>query len=183
MPRLILLLFLLTLPQHNVMAQSSSYPEQWDSDLTQVLQHNHLEKVGSSIFTFLFWDLYESQLFTTSGHYPVQAPDEKLLYEINYFKAISAKDLVEKSVEQWQHLQVPASRYEPYLAKLERIWPDIQPGDKLTMVMSQQNSAFYYNQRLVGVIGSDTFGPLFLDIWLSENTSQPDLRASLLGRN
>ena len=62
MLRLILLLFLFTLPQHNVMAQSSSYPEQWDSDLTKVLQNNHLEKVGSSIFTFLFWLFIEYDL-------------------------------------------------------------------------------------------------------------------------
>ena len=47
--------------------------------------------------------------------------------------------------------------------------------------MSHQKSAFYFNDNLVGSIEDPMFGPLFVDIWLSEKTSEPKLRQQLLG--
>jgi len=173
---------LLLCTQNSVSAALHVNTEQWDRDLSHLREQSHIKEVGSATFTFLFWDIYSSKLFTTSGVFPLQSENDKLLYEIEYFKAISAKNLVDKTVEQWQHLGYEASRYTPYLNKLQRIWPDIKPGDKLTFVMNNMNSAFYYNKRLVGVIGNMEFGPLFLDIWLSEKTSEPELRQALLGR-
>jgi len=182
MRKLILTLILLTFNQSSVLANKQITAEQWDLELSETLEKNAFKPLGNTVFSFLFWDLYKSELLTTSKQYPLQSDQDKLLYEIEYFKAISAKSLVEKTVEQWQHLGFKPSRYEPYLSKLQRIWPDIQPGDKLTFVMSNANSAFYYNKRLVGVMGDIEFGPLFLDIWLSEKTSEPKLRKELLGR-
>ena len=154
----------------------------WDVELSEVLKKDAFKPIGNTVFSFLFWDLYKSELFTISKQYPLQSKDDKLLYEIEYFKAISSQDLVEKTIEQWQHLGFSASRYDVYLNELLRIWPDINPGDKLVFMMNNHTSAFYYNGRLVGVIEDEKFGSLFLDIWLSENTSEPELRKELLGR-
>lgn len=182
MRKFILALILVTFNQSSALANKQIVAEQWALELSETLEKNAFKPIGNTVFSFLFWDLYKSKLLTTSKQFPLQSEDDKLLYEIEYFKAISAKSLVEKTVEQWQHLGYEASRYEPYLNKLQRIWPDINPGDKLTFVMNNSNSAFYHNKRLVGVMGDIEFGPLFLDIWLSEKTSEPELRKELLGR-
>jgi hypothetical protein len=49
--------------------------------------------------------------------------------------------------------------------------------------VNNNKSFFYYNNELIGEIGQQEFSQLFLDIWLSENTSEPDLRRELLGVN
>jgi len=180
MSKVILLLVFFILPLHHGAAQTKPVA-QWNNTLSQVLEQNPFQQVGKSVFSFLLWDIYESQLATTTGSYPVEMPNQKVLFEIHYFKAISAQDLVQKTVEQWQHLNITSTRYSPYLAELERIWPNIKENDTLTLVMSELSSAFYYNNNLVGVIESNTFGPLFLAIWLSEDTSEPGLRSQLLG--
>ena len=155
MRKFLLVFILFTTAQTNSFANNQIVAEQWDLELSKTLEKNAFKPIGNTVFSFLFWDLYKSKLLTTSNQFPLQSDDDKLLYEIEYLKAISAESLVEKTVEQWQHLGYLPSRYEPYLNKLQRIWPDINPGDKLTFVMSNTNSAFYHNKRLVGVMGDD----------------------------
>ena len=94
---------------------------------------------------------------------------------------ITNEDLLSRTVEQWQHLAVDKTLYQPYEAPLLSIWPNITEGDKLLLWNKQGRSEFYYNNRFVGAIEDAYFGELFLSIWLSEQTSQPDLRAQLLG--
>lgn len=153
----------------------------WETNLNKALVQDAFKPIGHAVFSFLFWDLYKSKLLTTSGEFPLQLANEKLLYEIEYFKSISGESLVEKTVEQWQHLGYSTKDYQPYLVTLKRIWPDIKAGDTLTLVMNDANSAFYHNKIFVGAIDNAEFGPLFLDIWLSKKTSEPALRRSLLG--
>jgi hypothetical protein len=66
---------------------------------------------------------------------------------------------------------------------LEKIWPDIKEGDSLSLYVSNNKSTFYFNNDLIGEIEQQEFSQLFLDIWLSKNTSEPKLRLELLGIN
>jgi hypothetical protein len=175
-----LLLLLVNLP--NALASNNSTVNEWEKNLDLLFTEELFKPVGSSLFTYFIWDIYQSKLLTTSAQYPVQYISDSVLYEIKYFKPISATKLVEKTAEQWQHLGYSATRYEGYLSTLKIMWPDIKPNDTLTLVIKNQKSAFYYNKKLIGVIASKDFGVMFLDIWLSENTSEPELRLALLGR-
>lgn len=140
-------------------------------------------KVGSSKFTFLFWDIYHSTLYTKSGFYLPKKPPTELIFEIEYLKDISATELVERTIEQWQHLGYSQDQYNQFIPKLKDIWPDIYAGDKLALLVVDNKSTFYFNNFKVGVIEQTEFSQLFLAIWLSDNTSEPELRAELLGGN
>lgn len=137
--------------------------------------------VGETTFSVLFWDIYKSKLLTTSGKYPVEINKDKLLFDINYLTNITSKDLIENTVEQWQHLGVAPEIYQAYLPELKALWPDIKDGDSLSLLIDQGRSVFYFNKQYIGVINEPEFGQIFLAIWLSENTSQPSLRQELLG--
>ena len=163
----------------NVMATEFSTPNK----LEMVLKNNLYIPIGETTFSILFWDLYNSKLKTTSGKYPIENDNDKLIYQINYLADISSKDLIMRTVDQWQHLGVEPERYEIYLGLLENIWPDIKDGDTLSLYVSNNKSAFYFNNNFIGEINRSDFSQLFLDIWLSENTSEPDLRRELLGVN
>ncbi|TEW55265.1 hypothetical protein E2R68_05785 [Psychromonas sp. RZ22] len=165
-----------------IISVASTAHAEWHKQLN-FEQETNFKNVGSTTYSIFIWDLYNSKLLTTSGAYPMQSEDAKLLYEIEYLKDVSSKDLVNHTVKQWQHLDINRSEYEHYLPRLASIWPNIKAGDRLTLVMNKSSSAFYYNSDMVGVIDKPEFGPLFLDIWLSENTSEPKLREELLGIN
>ena len=141
------------------------------------------KEVGKAKFSVLFWDIYNSALYTKSGSYLHQNSAESLLFKIDYLKDITTEDLIERTVQQWQHLEVPESTYTPYISKLKAIWPNISAGDSLTLLVDNGKSVFYFNNEKIGAITAQEFSRLFLDIWLSPATSQAKLRSQLLGGN
>jgi hypothetical protein len=130
----------------------------------------------------LFWDIYTSQLFTTSGEYPLRDNNDHLLFDINYLTGIESEDLIKRTIEQWQHLGILKDKYQVYLPMLKDMWPDIREGDNLSILIEQDRSVFYFNKQYLGVIDDAEFGEMFLAIWLSEKTSQPSLRSELLSK-
>ena len=151
------------------------------NNLTKILNNYNFKVVGQATLSVLFWDIYKSTLLTTSGIYPINSNDEKILYKINYLKNISSNELIKHTKEQWQHLDVPINTYQPFITSLKSIWPDVTKGDTLSLLIHNQQSSFYFNEHYIGSINSPEFGQLFIDIWLANNTSQPTLRAQLLG--
>ena len=139
---------------------------------------SELHPIGKATFTVLFFDIYHASLYSTSKQY--DDCQSQCLFEINYLKGISAEGLIEKTVEQWQHLSYPEYEYQHYLEVLTKLWPDIESGDTLSMWVNNQISYFYFNDKYLGKVEATKFADKFLSIWLSPNTSQPGLRKKLL---
>lgn len=151
-------------------------------NLDDFLSQHNLQEVGKARFSVLFWDIYDSKLLTSSGSYKEKFPAEQtILFEINYLRDISKSDLIDKTIDQWQHINVSEDQYARYIPLLENIWPNIKAGDKLALLIQNQTSQFFYNNQLIGNVDVDNFHQHFINIWLSPNTSQPKLRKSLLG--
>jgi hypothetical protein len=156
-----------------------------DFNQHMAINYEQLEfkEVGRAKFSVLFWDIYNSTLYTHSGSYLHELPPKLFMFKVEYLKDISTDDLLERTIDQWQHLDIPESQYTPYISQLKNIWPNITAGDSLTMLVENNKSIFYFNNVKVGVISEQGFSKLFLDIWLSSQTSQPKLRAQLLKGN
>lgn len=149
--------------------------------LHDLISPEQLMMVGEAKFSFIFWDVYTSQLSTSSGQYSANSKDDIVLYEINYLMNITSKDLIQNTIEQWQHLGLQEVTYSTYVEQLKYLWPDIKKGDSLSLLVNKNESLFFLNKAFIGLIDKPEFGPVFLDIWLSEKTSQPELRSHLLG--
>jgi hypothetical protein len=64
------------------------------------------------------------------------------------------------------------------------MWPDVREDDVLALEMSASGrSTFLLNGKPLGSIDDPEFGPSFLAIWLSPDTSRPELRRLLIGMN
>jgi hypothetical protein len=148
--------------------------------LPEELETLAFNKVGSAQFSVLFWDIYNSHLFTKSGRYEENS-DQDVIFKIEYLKDITAKELIKRTVEQWQHLKYKKSDYEAFIPRLKSLWPNISAGDSLTLYRNNQSTEFYFNNMNIGVIDNEEFYKLFLAIWLSPDTSEPELRQSLIG--
>jgi len=163
--------------------KKGAYKNQTKKEINSQLNKNHFKRVGTANFSVLFWDIYQSTLLTTSGKYPLSNKQEQLLFEINYLKDISSDELVKRTEQQWRHIGIPVGSYQAFIPKIKQLWPDIKKGDTLSLVIKNQQSAFYFNQKYIGSITEPTFGQHFIDIWLASNTSQPKLREQLLGNS
>jgi hypothetical protein len=125
-----------------------------------------MQIVGQAKFSFLFWDIYDSALYTNSGQF--EGTNKGLVLEINYLRNIKSKDLVEKTIDQWEHIGVSKRVYSKYVKEIESIWPDIIEGDQLALFKNSDSSTFYLNGQLLGTIQGSEFGELFSNIWLSK---------------
>ena len=141
---------------------------------------DELRMVGEAHLKVLFWPVYNSRLYSADGRYqPGQRP---LRLEIEYLLDIDADDLVERTREEWQHQGVASQLQEQWAQQLARLWPDVAASDVLSVVIdAQQTSTFYRNGELLGVIDDPEFGQRFLGIWLSPDTSRPELRLAMIG--
>lgn len=139
-----------------------------------------LKQVGSGSMDWLFFTLFDATLYSPTGRY--QAQQYPVALQIKYHKNIDRDDLVSATQDQWQHLGLNHPEQSKWLAQLSQLWPDVKDGDVLTFVASSPSEGqFFFNNRLLGQIEGGDFANAFIAIWLSEQTSRPDLRQQLIG--
>lgn len=142
-----------------------------------------LQLVGEARFKFLFWDIYDSKLFTASGAFNSQLPLTQQLplkLKIDYLRDIEAADLVDNTIDQWRKIGLSQSAIDAHQALISDLWPNIGKNDQLAIVLDEQGSQFYYNGEAIGGQLSTEFGVDFVSIWLAENTTEPKLRNKLI---
>lgn len=141
----------------------------------------NLNKIGEGEMDYLFWTLYKAELFALNK----QSEDiysQQPTLRITYFKSISKQALLEATQQQWSELGYTPLKTLIWLEPLKAIWPNVEEGDQLTFVTLQDGRGeFYFNQTFIGKIADHSFSKAFLSIWLSEKTSEPELRRKLLG--
>lgn len=141
----------------------------------------NLQMVGSAKLKVLFWDVYESYLYSSEQTYK---PDTyPVALRIRYLRDIDKEDLLDRTDKEWEDLGLSAEQRKAGLSHVKDVWPDISKGDELMITIDEsRESTFYYNEEYIAHIDDKAFGQQFLDIWLSENCSRPELRKQLLGK-
>jgi hypothetical protein len=137
--------------------------------------------VGTARLKVLFWEVYDSQLFTPSGSWQGKAPYQ---LSLRYLRDIPASKLVEETDKAWRQQGRSHPKQNEWLQQLSDMWPDIARGDHLVFALNAKGqSAFWFNGRPIGGIDDDDFGALFGGIWLDQDSPQPALRNQLIGLN
>ena len=138
------------------------------------------QTVGEARLREFLFDVYDSELSTPTGIYEPEQRPVKL--EITYLRDFKAKSIVQQTIKEWRHLGVAPEQYERYLKLIDDLWPDIEEGDTLTFIVgADETNEFLHNGRSLGGVDHPSFARDFLSIWLSPDTSQPELRAQLIG--
>ena len=138
---------------------------------------------GDGRLSFLGLRVYDARLWTPA---PLGAADwmrTPLALELEYARELQGSRIAERTLDEMRRqAEIPAPRRDTWLAELSRLFPDVRAGDRLTGVKRPGESArFYANGLWRGEVRDADFARLFFGIWLSEQTSEPGLRAALLG--
>ncbi|MCH4293208.1 chalcone isomerase family protein [Shewanella sp. 3B26] len=139
-----------------------------------------MSRVGKGKMNWLWLELYHASLYTQDGRYQIGRYPQAL--EIQYSRDIKAKDLLDATGSEWQKQGVDEAQVQSYLAKLAPLWVDVQRGDTLLLVANDETQGeFFFNGQSLGSVNDSGLMQAFLGIWLRDDTSEPSLRAQLLG--
>ena len=108
-----------------------------------------LKKVGEAKLKVLFWDVYNSSLYSKTGEYQAEKFPQAL--KINYLRDIDAEDLIERTQDEWEKLGIKQVTFSQWIPLLTNIFPDIKKGDTLLLRVSEnQQSEFFFNGKTIG---------------------------------
>ena len=142
------------------------------------LSTDHWPMVGQARLKVLFWNIYDSALYTPSGAWQGKGPYKLALH---YLRDVPVHQLIEQTDKAWREQGRNHPRQAEWLLQLKDIWPDITEGDNLVLsVAASGYSGFWFNGEFIGAIQDEDFGPLFGGIWLDADTPEPTLRAKLI---
>lgn len=138
------------------------------------------QKVGEGRLSYLFWDVYDATLYAPEGEWQVDRP---FALQLSYLREIEGKKIADRSVEEIREQGFTDEvKLATWHAQMRKIFPNVDKGMTLTGVYTGNGeTVFYHDNEEVGRIKSSEFSRAFFNIWLSEDTSAPDLRRKLLG--
>ena len=138
-----------------------------------------LQRLGEGRLRWFGLHVYDSALWVRGGSWSFEEP---FALDIRYAMRIKGRDLTERSLAEMRRLGFDDPRkLGRWEREMDRVFPDIQPGDRLIGVSLPGKEARFYSQnRLLGTVADPEFARAFFSIWLDPGTSEPQLRAQLL---
>lgn len=141
-----------------------------------------LRPAGQGLMRVWGFDVYRARLWVAPGFQAGDWGREPLLLALNYLRAFSGRDIAERSITEMRRVgpfnDAQAARWQGALATL---LPDVRAGDTLTgWHRPGQGAEFWRGDTRLGELADPAFSRLFFGIWLSEQTSAPELRQALL---
>jgi Chalcone isomerase-like len=138
---------------------------------------------GQGRMEFIGLHVYDIRLWVGEGFDAATFERHPLAIEIEYARAIAGHRLAERSLAEMQRVAsvTPAQR-EAWLVAMKQAFPDVAAGDRLAGVHRPGGGArFIHNDNRAAEVADPAFARAFFGIWLSPRTSEPRLRAALLG--
>lgn len=142
-----------------------------------------LRSVGAARLTVWGFQFYDARLWAPAEFSADDYARSGFALELTYLRSFDHGSIAERSIKEMRSI---GSMGEPqaaqWLAQMRKIFPDIAKGDRLVGVHKPgEGATFTFNGKPAGEIRDPEFGRLFFGIWLSPQTSQPQMRRELLG--
>jgi hypothetical protein len=138
--------------------------------------------IGQGRLTVWGFQVYDARLWADAGFGAGGYASRPLALELAYLRAFEAVEVAKRSLQEMRRsAAISDAQAARWTTELLRVIPDVRPGDRITgMHRPGVGAAFWVNGRASGEIRDAEFARLFFGIWLSPNTSEPQLRQALL---
>ena len=140
------------------------------------------QMAGQGLLRFVGLDLYRARLWVAPGFDANNYTAHPLALELLYHRNFSAEAIAKRSLDEMQRVgRFSKEQGARWQKALQAALPDIKPGDRLVGVYQPGAGAvFKMGGRVVGEVPDAEFSRLFFGIWLSPQTSEPELRRELI---
>jgi hypothetical protein len=138
--------------------------------------------MGQGRLTVWGFQVYDARLWAAAGFGAGGYASQPLALELAYLRAFDAVEVARRSLQEMRRsAAISDAQAAQWTTALLRVIPDVRQGDRITGVHRPGvGAAFWVNGRASGEIRDAEFSRLFFGIWLSPNTSEPQLRQALL---
>ena len=142
--------------------------------------------IGRGKLTYWGFDVYLASLWASEASVNAeQWQMQRIALELNYLRDFKGADIAKSSIDEI-HAQssLPKSKATLWLKTLEDIFPNTNKGQTLVGIyIPNVGAQFLYENALIGEIKDLELAKRFFDIWLSPQTSAPQLRKRLFAGN
>ena len=135
--------------------------------------------IGSANYSFLFWNIYDAELYSTSNKFN----SNELAIILKYNRSIEKETLVKETINDIKEQKnISKEQEEKWISLLESIYIDTKTNKKFIAIKINNKSIFYYNNKKLHESFDEEFNQLFFDIWLRSDSKNPDFTRTLLGQ-
>ena len=135
--------------------------------------------IGNANYSFLFWDIYDAELYSTSKKYN----SNELAIILKYNRSIDKDTLIRETINDIKEQKsISNQQEEKWKSLLESIYIDTKTNKKFIAIKINNKSIFYYNNKKLHESFDEEFNQLFFDIWLRSNSKNPNFTKTLLGQ-
>ncbi|HET9821570.1 MAG TPA: chalcone isomerase family protein [Burkholderiaceae bacterium] len=138
---------------------------------------------GQGTLRFLGLHIYDARLWTQEPVRPEAVERTTLALELQYARTLRGPLIAERSIQEMRRVgDFSAEQGQRWETVMARLFPDVRAGDRIFGLQRPGDGArFVFGDRVLGEVRDAEFARLFFGIWLSPRTSEPALRAALLG--
>ena len=135
--------------------------------------------IGNANYSFLLWDIYDAELYSTSKKYN----SNELAIILKYNRSIDKETLIRETINDIKEQKsISNQQEEKWKSLLESIYIDTKTNKKFIAIKINNKSIFYYNNKKLHESFDEEFNQLFFDIWLRSNSKNPNFTKTLLGQ-
>ena len=140
---------------------------------------------GSSRYTYWGFDIYQATLWVEPGFSSGETGRSRFALELHYLRSFKGGDIALRSIAEMRRVGTfSEAQAKAWLQAMQAAFPDVAAGDRLTGIhLPGQGARFLANGRPTAEVNDPEFARLFFGIWLSDKTSEPQMRLALLGLN
>jgi hypothetical protein len=138
-----------------------------------------LKELGEGRLRFIGIHVYDASVWAPGAAFSAREP---YALDLRYAITINGHALTVRSTKEMRGLGYKdEAKFTAWEKEMDRIFPDLKPGDRLVGVHVPGKEARFYSQdKFLGTVADPEFAQAFFGIWLDEKTSQPALRAKML---
>ncbi len=155
--------------------------------LAQSLQLNErlstMNMVGSASFRFMFWSIYDAELYAEQPVFDFEAFPEFIL-NLDYQRSFTSEQIIQETEKQLAVLnQTSIEDMNAWLGQLDVFLVDVEKGDRISLYVDEnRHSSFYFNGSFLGQIQDESFSRNFSSIWLARNDRFAEFSQELTGQ-
>ena len=139
---------------------------------------------GSARLRVVGFKIYDATLWVEPGFSAAGFERHPLALTLTYLRDLKGAAIAERSLaEMARGGTISPAQAQAWLAAMQASFPDVRTGDRLTGLHSPARGAdFWLNGQARAGVADPEFSRLFFGIWLSQTTSEPEMRRALLLR-
>lgn len=139
---------------------------------------------GQSTMKFWGFEVYHATLWVAPGFAESAFAQSAFVLDLAYLRDFKGADIARRSIEEMRRQgPMTAAQETAWEGQMRALFPDVKKGDHIAGVHQPGTGAvFWSNGRVLGAVRDPVFAQRFFGIWLSPQTSQPDLRRALLAQ-